>query len=79
MNYPSCFYGGENCADLPYWLIFAVSGLLATFVLWNYYRYKSKKTEHLLSLNTRKQIFIIIIMLIVIGILIPWTIDAIMK
>jgi len=79
MNYPSCFYGGEHCVDLPYWLLFLVSGLLISFVMWNFIRYKNGKTKHLMTTDTRKEIFKIIGILLVVGVLVPWLIQVLLK
>ena len=76
MNYPSCFYGGEHCVDLPFWLIIKVSGLLITFVFWKLLRYKHGKTKNVISAGTRKEIFKIVMILIVIAVLIPWVIQT---
>jgi len=75
MNYPSCFYGGDHCADFPYWLIFLISGLLVTFVSWNFFRYRNKEKRLLIPAKIRKEIFYIVAILMGGGIFIPWVID----
>jgi len=77
MNYPSCFYGGEHCLGLPYWLIFTVSGILIIFVIWNFFKYKNKQKENSLSKKTRKEILSLVFILITVGIFVPWIIKNI--
>ena len=57
--------------DLPIWLILLAAGLLLAFLIFNFFKYRKKDTKMLLSADTRKEILLIILILIGVGIVIP--------